>query len=518
MRKKKRGGDNAYFALEICHSDVHLAVCREQDGRLNVHTQSLRWRQQAATLYCETGAAELEAAIRTLAEQNGLENERVYATLSGDYCVTRVVTGTEERVDKELDQLETRSTLYLTLGPGRKAVGGAIRQIDARHQHALLSVVNQKTLDLLLNISDSLQLEFELIEPSLSAVARFVGRTGSDSDGPTVIVNCLQKGVEVGISHKGQLLLDYRPTSAITAKEVAETLQKHLGRLQRYCDRYVRFTDGRLERVLLAGPRDQVRELSAAIEKTGGLEAQLLTPEDDCIESWTFQSETTPSRFAPTLGSLLLALPNSDDAVNAPNLLERLESQIVGPLLPASLRAFWPIAASIALVAVSWLAVGKQRDATEILRHELSGFLPDQQQAQRVQGDLARDQNLLALYNGLGDGLHGPKWNQLATVVTQCLPDDAWLEEITVTSEGFVELKGSSFTEAGVFRFRSWLRRYPGFEQVILNQTEDSHGADLQSMTQIGSKKEKIRSATRFDIRCRLAGRADRKEGPDGDT
>ena len=172
--RKKRNAENESIAIEICHSDVHLAVVRNQDDRINIHTQSLRWRKEAQTLYCDTGAAELEAAIRTLVEQNHLENKSIYAALSGDYCVTRVVSGTEERVDRELDQLESRSTLYLSLGPGRKAVGGAIRQIDARHQHALLSVVNHKTLDILLGISESLHLEFELVEPLPGGIGRWV--------------------------------------------------------------------------------------------------------------------------------------------------------------------------------------------------------------------------------------------------------------------------------------------------------------------------------------------------------
>ena len=68
--------------------------------------------------------------------------------------MTRVITGPTEDVRREFAELEERSLRYLTLGPGPKALAGNTQQLDARHQHALLAVANQRTLDHLMQIAD----------------------------------------------------------------------------------------------------------------------------------------------------------------------------------------------------------------------------------------------------------------------------------------------------------------------------------------------------------------------------
>ena len=81
----------------------------------------------------------------------------------------------EEVVRRELAQLEERSALYLSLGTGPKALAASVRQIDARHQHALLTVANKKTLETIVAAADRLGIEIDTIEPSLVAMSRCVG-------------------------------------------------------------------------------------------------------------------------------------------------------------------------------------------------------------------------------------------------------------------------------------------------------------------------------------------------------
>ena len=98
---------------------------------------------------------ELTEAFRTLVSDERLAGARVRIALGGEFCVTRVITGATEDVRREFAELEERSLRYLTLGPGPKALAGNTQQLDARHQHALLAVANQRTLDHLMQIADA---------------------------------------------------------------------------------------------------------------------------------------------------------------------------------------------------------------------------------------------------------------------------------------------------------------------------------------------------------------------------
>ena len=105
--KNKRHKNSTTAAVEIGSSDLHLAVyrCRGADSVV-VRTASVRWRNEAASLHSEAGRTELAQTLKRLASEYGLQGRPLMVTLNGDYCVTRVVTGTAERVRHELEQLE----------------------------------------------------------------------------------------------------------------------------------------------------------------------------------------------------------------------------------------------------------------------------------------------------------------------------------------------------------------------------------------------------------------------------
>ncbi len=116
-------------------------------------TRSIRWRKEANSLHTEQGIVELTEAFRTLVTEERLAGAKVRIALGGEFCVTRVITGPTEDVRREFAELEERSLRYLTLGPGPKALAGNTQQLDARHQHALLAVANQRTLDHFMQIA-----------------------------------------------------------------------------------------------------------------------------------------------------------------------------------------------------------------------------------------------------------------------------------------------------------------------------------------------------------------------------
>ena len=419
---------------------------------------------------------------------------------------------TEERVDQELEDLEERSALYLSLGPGQKALGGTIRQTDAKHQHALLSVVNQKTLELLMELAQQADVELRIIEPSLSALSRVLGHCGADADGPTLIVNVNDLGVEVGITHEGQLLLDYRPTGDLEPDQIAETITHHLSRLQRYCDRYVRFTNGRLDRAVLCGHSADLLELRDAFTHHGSIRAEVATP-DEIDETWDFSNSDVDPSFCPALGAMLLRI-NNETSYTTPNLLERIASQSSGPLIPGLIKAFLPLAAAIALAAGAWVLVFQmQRGASETAL-QIATFERLRIEANELDDELSAARKLLSHYETVDLGLVGPQWHQLSTTITQCLPDDTWLESLEVDADGRVVLKANTYNAESMYKLRDWLRKYPGFSSVALREADagESNAEDGAQAPGAPTSNVKTKAVTRFDIQCQLAGRISGEE------
>ena len=151
-----------------------------------------------------------------------LQHFPIHVTIGGEYCVTRAVTGTENEVQQELEQLKARSGLYLSLGHGKKITASSIRQLDARHRHALMTVVNDKSFDILLEIEKRLGLEFDRIEPSLVSICRLIGQGGYDQKDPIIFVNMGDYGGQIGIRSK---VICYLTTGQLAGSRVIKLVR-----------------------------------------------------------------------------------------------------------------------------------------------------------------------------------------------------------------------------------------------------------------------------------------------------
>ena len=236
-------------------------------------------------------------------EEEELAGSTVSFTLSGEYCITRVVTGNADHVRQELASLEERKDLYLSLGPGQKTSGRNIRALDARHQHALLAVANNKTLDIAIQAAAAVGLTVSLVEPAQVAVCRLLGAVGEDADEPVLIIDSSDNGIKLGISYHGHLLLDYRPVGGSTV-EVADILLRNLVRLKRYCDHYYRHVQGELTRGFLCGSRESDTSVLSLMRQQEELTVQVLDP--TMVDSrWEFVETAPSSLYCAALGTCL---------------------------------------------------------------------------------------------------------------------------------------------------------------------------------------------------------------------
>ena len=448
---------------------------------------------EATTLHSDLGKTELMAALKRLDAEFNLSDASLYACLNGDYCVTRVVAGETERVQTQLRYLEQRSDLYLSLGHGKKTVGGSVRQIDARHEHALLTVVNQKTVDALMEISTRLGLRFTCVEPSLVALSRFVGQMGADEESPKLIVSVGEFGLEVGISQKGQLLLDYRPANQSCDDQVAHTITGHLGRLQRYCNRYVSFANGNIDEVFLCGPPNQIEEIGQAFLAEEVLTVSILDPAS-ADSNWKFEGDAAGPEFSAAIGTFLYATtPRLNES--PPNVMERILASVLEPLGPACVKTFWPVAAAVLLWVGAEIVAFYQGRINAGIDKELSALELQRTQLEMVdQGVQDAQTKILALRN-VSNKVVRPQWHDLTAAIGRALPADVWLESIELDTQGRMTLTGASKLDDGAFEFERALTKIPELTNVSIG----------------GTKQIRIDAgqATRFDVHCDLNGFAE---------
>jgi hypothetical protein len=473
--ERRRSSDGRDAVIEVCRSTLHLALVAHGSGAEpdRVVTRSYPWRKKSKSLFSDVGAQELTQAIRTLVTEERLVGARVRIALSGEFCVTRVVTGSTDEVRRESAEVEERSHRYLTLGPGRKVVAHSVQQLDARHVHALLTVANQRTLDALLAIADSVGIEIATIEPSLVALSRAQAWLRDGCQDACLVIQLDDSGAELGICHGGRLLLDYRPTGRTNAANVANVLALHLTRLHRYMNRHHSYVQAPIRQVYLAGDVAAVAQAQQQFARFKQFHVSVLEP-SELDTNWQFANEAPGPELAAAVGTALIDEQLDDDRRN-PNLVERILAESREPLRPILIRSLLPVAAMFLVAAGLFTLFMRERWTTNSVRAQLEELAPVRNRARDLQLKLLATETKLTELAKLQSRLPKPNWVQLLTRIAQSMPSDVWLDGIEVQDARSAALTGASYAEGGVYDFVNYLKQDPDVAQVALEGTGVGH-------------------------------------------
>jgi hypothetical protein len=470
---RRRQADVRCSILEVCRSMLHLAIVVRSSGSEEagdrVVTRSIDWRKEASSLHTEQGARELTDAFRSLVAEERLAGAKLRIALGGEFCVTRVITGPTEDVRREFAELEERSLRYLTLGPGAKALAGNTQQLDARHQHALLAVANQRTLDQLMQAADAVGLQIESIEPSLIALSRVQAKLRDPCKDACIIIQLDEGIAELGVCHNGRLLLDYRPGGRTNAENVAGVVAQHLSRLQRYIERYHSYLDAPLRHVYLAGDVGAVGRAKEKFAALPSFDVHVLEPADIDMP-WKHAAETPRTDLAATLGTAMAMYSDSNEK-QGPNLIETALAQLREPIRPILLRSLAPVAA-VMLVAAGLLAMHlKQWSEMASVSNELETLAPVCARATELRLKLTAANNKLSQLEALEKQLPQPDWQQVLSRISQSMPDDVWLDRLSIQDGASASLVGGSYTDGGVYDFVGYLKQVPDVSEIALEGT-----------------------------------------------
>jgi len=457
--------------FEICRSTLHLAlVVSGSDGApSNVKTRSVRWRREPTSLNSDAGVQELTDAFRTLASEERLTGATARIALSGEFCVTRVVTGPIDDVRRECSDLEQRSHRYLTLGPGQKVIAASVDELDARHQHALLTVANQRTLDTLLEIGDALGLHIETIEPSLVALSRTQACLRNGCRDACLVIQLDDGGAELGICHAGRLLLDYRPGGHADASNVANILAQHLTRVQRYLERNHTDLKTPVRQVYLAGDASQVALAEQQFKRFGQFQVSALDP-GQLTMNWQYTSSVPGPEIAAALGSAMRGDPNGGNC-HSPNLLEEMLAQSRKPLRPILIRGLMPVAAVVVVAMCLFALYARERIGMDSLRTQIAKLEPVRARGDELRRTLMAADAKLTELSALEHRLPKPNWSQLLTRIAQSMPDDVWLERLTCADARTAVLSGASYADSGIYDFVGYLEHVPDIREIALQGT-----------------------------------------------
>ncbi|WP_283431545.1 hypothetical protein [Neorhodopirellula lusitana] len=433
------------------------------------------------------GNKRLQAAIETLKNRHHIGSEEVAVSLSGDFCVTRISTGTVEQVDHELDALAGRIPRYLQLGPGGKLTGQIRDTLNPGIEHALTAVGNLTRLQTLYDAFAECDVRVAWIEPSLVSIARLIGELGIDEEHPVLVADSFGQSWEVGITHQGRLLLDYRPAAAHDAKTFANAIVEHLSRLRRFCQRHRGIDYSELNVLYVGGPPEKVDPVlehfsEIAVQNDHGLRTLPLLISDSFI---TIEVEASLRSDAIAAAAALLPLIRPDSQQPPPDLLQTIRRTKQQGGWKWIALTWWPaIAATFVVVALHFWVGGLQSQAEQ--RQLQREYVENQLRANRVRvASLQSDRRWVDHLKTISEKTVSPPMADLTKEITQCLPPRSVLQSIQVESERDILLSGSTSQEAEIYEIVGYLRQLPGIHQVALLGT------------MLGSKQEE----SQFNIR-----------------
>ncbi|QDU76155.1 Fimbrial assembly protein (PilN) [Bremerella volcania] len=485
-RNNKKIDNRHVLALQIGHTKVRAVLYQLREGR-PIACESLEeaWQEGGIKIATEEGMQGLRRALRSLLANVPRTVDKAYVALSGEFCVTRVVSDTNDNVSHEVREIESRSRLYLSLGHGPKVVAGSIVQQDPRHQHATVSVVHRQTIEAILDVAKSAGLSVIAVEPTVISLCRLMGAMGLDREAPSLLVCPGQSGVEIAVSFQGQLYLDYRPAGITRQEEIAEILVHHLERLQRYCRRHARVLKNSIASVYLTGEQYRAESIREQLGDRLNMPVQIL-------ETIAAESELTPllrsvpiSHY-PAAGMGLLAI--REYATPGPNLMERLKSDHEEHLLRRAAKVLGPIAAVMLCAVIAWGYLIEQRWHVQQLESQAAELDPIHRESLLLRGAMRRGRETLNVHQQIGRQLRQPDVAEWVHALGSKVPQNIWLTSISLDNEGDLTIEGNTTTEASIYTYSEEIGHLPFVNRATVD------GA-IPSATKAGP-------AIKFTIHC----------------
>lgn len=473
MSRQKPSQQVQAISIGLSERDIVVLVLEKHGAEQRVRSIRKTWRKAARDLGSDAGKIELRDAVAELANEIHLQGVPLHLALSSDFCVTRVVSGENEAVQREVQELCERSRVYLSLGVGEKTYAITESIIDPRRKHVWVSVANLQVIQNIFEAFHEAKLSIVRVEHSLSAISRVAHAVRADVNQPVLVIDVSQRVVDVGISFNGQLLLDYRPSGTNAKESAGIIVARHTKRLQRYLDRLLKRESAPIQSINLCGDVPDIEDVRLKLAEKTGMTVQLLDA-SMAVDQWILDDEVAHDHRVCSAFGLLLAQFDRSSKQVYPNLLDPFIEASRGPMLRRLLKLTWPVLTTVAASLLIYAGALQQQWEANSHESEMAALDDEANRFASTQRELMGIDTRLNHLRVIQTKLTKSDWNQLVTRVGQSLPRGVWMQGIQADRIGDVTISGTSHTQDGVFEFMRHLRSVPTLNSVALESTSQT--------------------------------------------
>jgi Tfp pilus assembly protein PilN len=248
--------------------------------------------------------------------------------------------------------------------------------------------------------------------------------------------------------------------------------------------------------VYLAGDAAAVARAREKFAALPDFQVHVLEPADIDM-SWSHAAEVPGTDLAAALGTAMAIYSESSEQ-SGPNLIENALAMQREPLRPILIRGLAPLAAVLLVAAGLFMYQLTQWREIASLRTEIESLAPACARATELRLNLAVAERKLNQLEALASQLPQPDWRQVMNRISQSMPDDVWLDRLTVHDGRTASLSGASYTDGGVYDFVGYLKQVPDIAEIALEGT--------------GVGQSSAGPTTNFNLQLTLANIADHNE------
>ena len=456
------------------------------DGRFVVHRES--WNPDRFNLQSPEASNQLTSTLIALAKKHQLHRLDVRLCLDDALCVTRVVTGDTEAVQRELDAIQVRSQLYISLGLGEKLTGNLRETTDGQLEYALTSIVNLRTMQVVFNAFNAARIRLESIEPVTLATTRGVGLLGADKNQPVLIVSVDKNRCDLAITRAGRLMLSYRISGSIQPQAIADQILSHMTRLRRFCQRVRSQQGSSLDQIFILGDRSIADPLTEVLKGSSDRIQVATLQIPDSIHSAL--SLEVPSEVSMTLWAARQWSDERTDLLPAPDLLAQLFQLQHEPMAQRLLKSFFPVVIAAGLMLIVSLMYLNDWRRFALLQSRLDSVSAHLSIAQDELSDWDAKQRLVTSYQILRQQTVVTRLDELIHSIAPCLPTNTRLESLSLNDDKTLSLRGAMIASDTTYEMLLALKQLPEISQV-----------SLESVNAVGDARE---NQMQFDVRCKL--------------
>jgi Tfp pilus assembly protein PilN len=185
---------------------------------------------------------------------------------------------------------------------------------------------------------------------------------------------------------------------------------------------------------------------------------------------WQHLGDVPHTDLAAALGTAM-ALYSDTSEKQGPNLIESALAQQREPMRPILIRAALPMAAVVLVAAALGVVRFQQWREMAQLGAELEALTPASVRATELRLKLTSAEAKLKQLAALANQLPKPDWQLILSHLSQSMPDDVWLDRLSVRDGQTVALSGASYSDSGVYDYVGYLKQVPGFGDIALDGT-----------------------------------------------